>query len=280
MKETALMTQLDKAQQRFDLTVKLGMILGDVERMVKVPKAPPAFDYYHLAEILRADLNVWSPAVDEFARTESGGVLGFAYQLKKPLEELRREVLHLAKTDRACDAGRQTTLAAMLDRCRKELGKQMALVPLHWTPTMYAAQSQLTIYCRMRESLSSATQRVQYFDRYLHRDFFHLYLRDLPRHLEIKLCTTAGRPREDYGVCSVRLISKRAAAEFTNYELRRSTPAELHDRNLRVDAQIFHLGPSVEDAGRSPMNWTLGDSTPAGHKLLDDILSNATLITY
>jgi hypothetical protein len=123
----------------------------------------------------------------------------------------------------------------------------------------------------IRDAMMTARSRIHYFDRYLSADFFPLYMRDLSRAIEIRLVTTAGD--NDFGVQNVGPLAKLAAVEFGNFQLIRCEPSDMHDRNLRIDNNIFFLGPSVNAAGRSPTNFALSDSTPKGHLVLDAILS-------
>ena len=150
-------------------------------------------------------------------------------------------------------------------------------VPIEWSPQLLAEQTPFSTALRIRDAMRRATSRVHLFDRYLDASVFELYVRELDRAIEIRLVTTHGRP--DFGVENLLTLSRLAASEFRNYQLIECTSADMHDRNLRVDDQVFSLGPSVKDAGKRPTNFLLGDCSPAGHQLLDDILAKGKLIS-
>ena len=83
---------------------------------------------------------------------------------------------------------------------------------------------------------------------------------------------------KSFGVTNVLPVSRVAAGEFTNYQLIECLPADLHDRNLRVDDTVFFLGTSIKDAGTHPTNFSPADSTIAAHAVLDGIMAKGTVI--
>ena len=78
---------------------------------------------------------------------------------------------------------------------------------------------------------------------------------------------------------STKCVSRLAAREFGNYHLIECLPADLHDRNLRIDDTVFFLGTSIKDAGTQPTNFSPADSTAAGHATLDGIMAKGTSIS-
>lgn len=125
--------------------------------------------------------------------------------------------------------------------------------------------------------MGTAAHRIHYFDRYVNEEFFRLYLRDLDRSLEIRLVTTKGN--QDFGVDNLLPVSGLVAQEFSNYQLIECHHTNLHDRNLRIDDNIFHLGASLKDAGRHPMNFSLADSSAQAHQILDDVMGGGTVVS-
>jgi hypothetical protein len=150
-------------------------------------------------------------------------------------------------------------------------------VPIEWEARLLEARTPFTVYMHIRDAISTAKSRIHYFDRYLTTDFFHLYMRDRSRSLEIRLVTTQGGA--DYGVTNVRAVSALAAVEFDNYQLVQCHHSDLHDRNIRIDDQIFFLGPNINAAGTHPTNFSPTDSSPAAQTILDAIMAKGTVIT-
>jgi hypothetical protein len=141
---------------------------------------------------------------------------------------------------------------------------------------LLAAQTPFSVYLKLRDVIGTAKKRVHLFDRYLDSDFYDLYMRSLPRSLEIRLVTTKGKP--NFGVTNVLAVSRLAAGEFTDYQLIQCDAADMHDRNLRIDDLIFFLGPSVKDAGDHPTNFSVTDGSPSAHAVLDSVLTKGTIV--
>jgi hypothetical protein len=88
--------------------------------------------------------------------------------------------------------------------------------------------------------------------------------------------TTAGDQK--YGVQAVTTVSNLFKQEFTNYRLIQVPKKTIHDRNLRIDDQVFTLGIGATDAGRQPTHFGLVVNTVAANQTLDDIIAKGTVI--
>ena len=73
-------------------------------------------------------------------------------------------------------------------------------------------------------------------------------------------------------------MSRLAAQEFSDYQLLQLARKDFHDRNLRVDAAVYTLGPGVDSAGVAPTNFAPADSTTHGHAELDALIGRARVI--
>jgi len=120
------------------------------------------------------------------------------------------------------------------------------------------------------------TRRIHYFDRYLKKDIFPLFLNEVSREIEIRLITTRGN--QNFGVHHLTPVSNLARQEVTNYQLIEVSQSDLHDRNLRVDDSFFSLGPGVDRAGMALTNFNPSDSTATGHQSLDSLISRGAVI--
>lgn len=269
------MTERDKAAQRSTLIFQLGKLLAPLYELAEKTPPPPPADYQIAAARGIPDSQRWNSEVDEFAT-----VAGYRFgHLVNDIAQGPHNLLHAlpdwAKTN-ADDASRQTTLRDRLNQCRQITLEAIDRVPIEWTARLHEAQTPFSVYLKIRDSIGTAKRRVHYFDRYLDTEFFHLYMRDLNRGLEIRLVTTKGKA--SFGVGNVLPVSKLAAGEFTNYQLIECLPADLHDRNLRIDDTVFFLGTSIKDAGTQPTNFSPADSTPAGHGVLDAIMAKGSVV--
>ena len=151
-------------------------------------------------------------------------------------------------------------------------------IPIQWEPEIFEANTPFTAYLRINECVVTARRRLHYFDRYLKAAFFQLFLENLGREVEIRLVTTLGTKR--HGVTGVKEISDLARQEFNNYQLIQVSPDIMHDRNLRIDDNIFTLGPGVDRAGVALTNFGPSDSSQAAHHQFDSIITNGTVIHW
>jgi hypothetical protein len=263
----------DKAAQRSTLILQLGMLLAPLNEMAKRTPPPTAEEYRIAAARGILDFQRWKTEVGKFATV--GGVQ-FAHEVNDILHwpgGLLNALSEWARIN-ADDSSRQNDLRDRLEQyCQLTLAA-IDRVPIEWAARLHEAQTPFSVYLKIRDAIGTAKRRMHYFDRYLDTEFFHLYLRDLNRGLEVRLVTTNGRA--SYGVTNVLSVSRVAAREFTNYRLIECQPADLHDRNLRIDDTVFFLGTSIKDAGTQPTNFSTADSTAAGHGVLDGIMGKGT----
>ena len=159
---------------------------------------------------------------------------------------------------------------------RKDFFDCLNRVPIDWGPAIFQANTPFTAYLRIKEVLAVINERLHYFDRYLKPEFFDLFLRAVNRDVAVRLVTTAGSA--DYGVRSVSAVSRLACQEFSDYQLVEVEPSKMHDRNLRIDNQIFTLGPGVGQAGMALTNFGPSDNSAGAHTAFDQIIAEGHIV--
>ena len=271
------MTLEDKAGERTMLILQLGQLLAPIVQLAD--KFPPStsVDYRIVAATFEVDVNHWANEVSRFVVI--GGVR-FSHEyddIVRSQRHLLRELVGLAKTTSQDDTWRQERLKTLLEEYRTKTLDAIDQVPITWQPQLLEARTPFSTYLKIRDAVGTAIRRIHYFDRYVDDNFFPLYLRHVDRSLEIRLVTTKGN--QNYGITNVTPVSRLAAQEFSDYRLIERQPSDIHDRNLRVDDNIFHFGSSVKDAGRHPMNFTLADSSPQAHQIFDNLISGGKVVT-
>ncbi len=260
------------------LLVALGRLLAKPNELAERPTPPTATDHRIVAAQLAQDLSRWDNEVSRFVTVEG---LRFDNEFNEICQATRkvRNILEAAARNAETDApGAQELLKATIKVLEADAISGIEKVPIDWAFRMLDRQTPFSAHLLIRDAIGTAKTRLHIFDRYLDTDFFELYLRHVPRTLQIRLVTIKGKPR-DHGVEGVRSVSALVSAEFADYQLLQVTKEDLHDRNLRVDDLVFTLGSSLHEAGCKPTNFGPGDSSPTGHRNLDDILSRGVLIT-
>ena len=231
-----------------------------------------------LARDLSQDLVRWRSEARNFVIV--GGVTfvhEFDHITKNPkkLFELFRQLVGISAVFRPDET--QSILKSHLKACEKVIVAAINRVPIEWEQRLFAEKTPFSTYLGIRDAISTAQRRIHYFDRYIEVSFYSLYLRDIERSLEIRIATTKGK--KDYGIENIIAVSRLAAQEFSNYQLIECQPVDMHERNLRIDDKMFLLGASINQAGKYPTSFALGDSTANGHQILDDILAKGKVIT-
>ncbi|KAL8931319.1 MAG: hypothetical protein Q9211_007055 [Gyalolechia sp. 1 TL-2023] len=140
---------------------------------------------------------------------------------------------------------------------------------------------------------SAATTRFDLFDPYLERETFHRYLPDFTPTLRVRVVTSkdlmevkslSASPTQNaidkFNEATQRrdrvvAVSELLAMEYPDqYEFLVS--GEQHDRHIRVDDEIIHLGGSMKDAGKSRY-FTISpiDPNELNHTILDGIIKKS-----
>ena len=216
------MTEKDKAAQRSTLIFQLGKLLAPLFELAEKTPPPPAAEYQIVTARCMPDKDRWCVEVGQFVSFGDYRLEHLGTDIWRETHNLLHEMPGMARGI-ADDADRQSTFRDRLKACRDLSLAAIDLVPIEWTARLHEAQTPFSVYLKIRDAIMTAKRRVHYLDRYLDTEFFHLYMSDLSRSVEVRLVTTKGNA--NFGVTNVRAISRLAAGEFTNYQLIESLPA-------------------------------------------------------
>jgi len=269
----------EKANQRQNVVFEFGILIQPyVELQQK--NVPPTADEYRIAvaKVNAGDPN-WRLGVKEYAT--------FADDLVFNTE--RRRLSHVAerfmsKIGNLLDDRKmlndlvllQQTFSRSLDETKAEFFELVSQIPVTWEPEIFAANTPFTSYLRIKEALLIVKERFEYYDRYLKPEFFDLFISKLEKTISLRLVTTKGN--KYYGVNGVAAVSALIRKEYSDYKLIEVTPDVLHDRNLRIDGNIFSLGPGAEGAGIKLTNFGPTDSSQQAHTELDKVINSGKII--
>ena len=269
-----------KAYQRSQLIYEFGILIQPLEELAREVQPPSLKDYRIAIAKVQAGDNAWRKQVTEFTT--------FAPDISFSQE--RGDISHVPERcwgtlngmindpDLQNDPNKLKELVEQeVVNAREKFFEYIDRVPIEWEPVVFEANTPFTSYLRIKESIVLVKDRLHYFDRYLKPDFFTLFLASVENTVSIRLVTTAGDAR--YGVACVAAVSNLARQQFADYQLIEVAPADLHDRNLRVDDQIFSLGPGVDRAGMALTNFGPADSSPEGHTKFDRIIADGHVVS-
>jgi hypothetical protein len=270
------MTQHEtKAEQRTKLYVKFGQLLAGLREMAVRPSPPTSAEYRIAQAKFRPDQGDWQQHARTFAKIGDYTFDRESHDIIYPVAEVCEVLGEIARST-FDDYRKQQTLKQNLDNYERQTLTAIDAVPIEWEAKLSAERTPFSTSLAIKDAMRTGKRRMDYFDRYINSDFFELYVRDLRRDIEIRLVTTPGDAR--YGVQSITALSRLAAQEFASFQLFQCQPAALHDRNLRIDNQIFALGSGASNVQNYPTNFTPSDSSPPAHKILDDLIANCAKI--
>ncbi len=252
----------------------LGMLVDPIRRVV-FGQDDPAPMVPYLRSQFQEDLRQFQPQVSAFVRTGRHVFDSEFHDIMGTIQWLE-EILNMLKHPQGKEY-LQFHFRHRLDAAQKAIRS----VPCDDPDTIMPAESPLQTYNRLRSICRGAKSRVQLFDPYLDAQPFHRYLMEVDENVQIAVVTsekTMVSPSSSKDVARrdrIVSVSELFADEHaTSYRF--LVTARQHDRHLRVDDAILHLGGSIKDAGKDP--YTIGklDPTQSNHDFLNDVITNST----
>ncbi len=272
-----------KAHQKCRLIYEFGILIQPLEELARAEQQPSPGAYRIAIAKVQAGEGAWRKEVKEF--TTFAPDIFFSQQYNDISHVPERCMGTLSKLINEAADWRgfpkpehlQLFVKKEVENTRVRFFEYIDRIPIEWEPVVFEANTPFTSYLRIKESIVSVKQRLHYFDRYLKSDFLTLFLASVGNAVSIRLVTTAGNAQ--YGVAGVAAVSNLARRQFTDFQLIEVSPHDLHDRNLRVDDQIFSLGPGVARAGMDLTNFGPSDCSPEAHDQLDLIIKNGRVVS-
>ena len=272
----------DKSFQKNRLIMEFGIFIQPFKKLVNSQSIPSISDYRVAAGKVRGSYSQFENRVHEFVifsdvifAREAAEIL---VALNDSLTKFEDLIFNYSTTHINLDE-LQNKFKGELENVISKFIELINDIPIDWQPKIFQANTQFTTYLCMLDCTANARQHLHYFDRYLNLDFFSLYLRNLDRSTSIRLVTTKGNNgKNGFGVDRINRVSDLCRQEFNDYKLIQLEQTDFHDRNLRIDEQIFTLGPGTTKAGTFPTNFGPADSSPQAIKILDDLIAKGEVI--
>jgi hypothetical protein len=269
----------EKARQRNDLILELGLLVQPIAELAEAENPPFANDYrIACAKIQNGDakwresarrLSTFAP--DIFLQAEFQNL---SHAVERFLQKFKQRLSSVSQNSDRLDI--RAMCATEIDNLKEDDYSCLSTIPIEWESEIFSANTPFTAYLKIKEAIASTTSRVYYFDRYLKPQFFEMFLRDSNRSLKIRLITTEGN--NSYGINAVRAVSELARVEFDDYKLIQVVPNDMHDRNLIVDSNVFSLGPGVDRAGIALTNFSVSENSTEAQAELEKLLDSGTII--
>jgi hypothetical protein len=154
-------------------------------------------------------------------------------------------------------------------------------IPVPIESSIHEAHTPFSTYCLAKDMCSTARTRIDWMDRYFDSTLFGRYFTDTPATTAITLVTwpesrCSGR-KDQQRYADFMGVSKLFAEERGPERYRLLTAEDFHDRRLRCDDKMVHLGDSIKDLGKNS-TFTISrlDSTDDNRRHFDDAIKGAT----
>jgi hypothetical protein len=272
------MSQMSRVEQRDELITSLGMLVDPIRRFLFQDLDPKKVPFLR-AQFSR-DFVAFSHPLHAYCKV--GG-----YELTKEYSDAIRAIQSFPDVMRiACDVQAPENARKDFNNLLSKAQAAIRNIPCDDSGTILPSESPYSTYIRLRSICRGATTRLDLFDPYLDAQTFHRYLPEIPEGVRVTVVTSsdvmdvppASPPTSAKTLRRERIVavSELLAGQFPDrYEFRVST--EQHDRHVRVDDQILHLGGSAKDAAKSDY-FTISNLDPvqSNHAFLDGIIARAT----
>lgn len=269
----------EKARQRNDLILELGLLVQPIAELAKAEQPPIANDYRIACAKVQAGDAKWRESAKKLSTFAPDIFLQAEFQnlshaVERFLQKFNQRLSSVSQNSDHLDIRGMCEME--IENLKKDVYSCLTAIPIEWESEIFAANTPFTAYLKIKDAISSAVSRIHYFDRYLKPQFFDMFLRDSIRTLEIRLITTAGD--NSYGINAIRPISDLARVEFGDYKLIQVNPNDMHDRNLIIDSNVFSLGPGVDRAGIALTNFSVSENSTEAQAELERLLISGTTI--
>jgi hypothetical protein len=263
------MPNRSQAEKRDELLIELGFLADPIRRLIDSPNYRQVLPFVEAQWVREID-GLYMPRLHEFVKEcglassqEHTNAHNAIYNLREAFRRLRDSE----------DVGSAKSYFHELLGKAKDAVRSL---PCHDVGQILPGLSPLSTYRRLLSICRAAKKRVDLFDPYLDKAVYLLYFDDVEPLVQITVVASEGTMKDTARRDRIVAVSELLAIQRPNtYQLR--VTSKQHDRHLRADDEILHLGGSVKDAAKSaPYTISNLDAVQSNHSFLDDIVATAT----
>ena len=261
---------MNRKKEQAEFIYKVGLVLQPVLEIVKNPKQ---FDQIERARV-RGKFDVEQQKLlnelNKFCKDEEG------VEYRKEMHDIQTPLTTINNVVYKFIDKQPEIMGADIEIHRQRLIEAIAAVPISVSSMVYEANSPFSTYCRIKELCETTKTEFIYVDRYIDQSIFHRYLEQIPIQANITIVTwPRNKHRNTRNYDEFIDISRLFSIERTGKYALMVEP-NFHDRWLRSDGNLFHLGGSIKDAASSTV-FTVSkvDPTDQNIKVVENLLSTA-----
>lgn len=259
---------MNRKEQQAELIYKLGLLLRPIQDLIDYPDRQTPQTRSRACAKFASDLTSYHQSVRTFTRSEPGHLYDYEWNtIHNCLTRFGNELN--GKRDQTDE------LQESVETVRTEATRLILSIPTEIDTEVLEAHSPFQAYCKLKVFCEATKQKLIWADPYMAAGLFHRYLNELPDSVEVVLVTKERNNSPEYQ--SFLDISRLYANERGSSKYRLVVEPTNHDRWMRCDDQIYHLGGSAKDAGkRSDFTITKLDTTPENIQKLDTLTASGT----
>ncbi len=256
---------MKRKEQQAELIYKLDLLLRPIQDLIDYSDRQTPQTRSRACAKFASDLNTYCQSVALFARSEPGHLYDFEWNaIHKCLNRFGHELN--GKRDQTDD------LQRVVETARTEVTRLILSIPTEVDTEVLEAHSPFQAYCKLKVFCEATNQKLIWADPYMSASLFHRYLNGLPNSVAVVLVTKERGANTEYK--SFLEISRLYASERGSSKYTLVVEQANHDRWMRCDDQIYHLGGSAKDAGqRSDFTITKLEPTPYNFHKLDALIA-------
>lgn len=263
-------TPKSRLAERDELLMKFGMLIRPISDLLD--GSLPGTAIRHVRARFRAEYPAFMQDVIQVCRPSE------QLRYDQELNAIKRKAWQLDEVMQELVSGQlPESLTGTFDEIVAVTSDLIREIPADDPSSILPPASPFRAYKIIRALCAGARARLELFDPWADGDTLIRYLSEVSPTVTVRLLTTSKALRGGQGVQGMRLSSISALLQVERGDLYALLINEtLHDRHLRVDDEVFHLGGSVKDAGRrSPYTITKMEVDASMAAELDKLVADA-----
>jgi len=264
---------MSRLEERDQLLTMLGMLIRPIADLLD--SSLPSDAIRHVRGRFRAEYPDFMQEVAKVCRPSEQLHYDQEFNIVKRAAWRLDDVLQALLSGKPCD-----NVKASFDDVVAATSRFIREIPTDDPSSILPPASPFSAYKTIRALCSSAMSRLELFDPYADADTLVRYLSEPNPVVAVRLITNSRvlSTQDDMRSMSLKSTSvllKRERGDRYSLLINDS----FHDRHLRVDDKVFHLGGSVKDAAhRSPYTIVRMEPEEASSAMLDALVAEAQLV--
>jgi len=230
---------ISRKEQQAELLIQFGELVSPLEELVEYPDTQTANTRIKATAKFTHDRDNFQHLLNAFTHGEPGhDYKAENTQISGHLNRFTNQILSFRESTE--------NLRKELQDLKNTFIQNILAIPCELDTEVLEAGSPFTAFMKIRSIFETATKQLVLIDPYMGQGTVRRYFHNIPEHVTLAVVTKkrSGDEFRDFLDVS-RLYAKERSP--SHYSL--MYHPDLHDRYLKCDNTIYHLGGSLKDAG-------------------------------